>query len=81
MRFLCYFILLQVLQEETSIPGSDLNLIYLSSRAAGYKPVLKVTMTQSSIPFNLMKVRYIIQCFIKFPQSHSDVISAENADH
>lgn len=45
-----------MLQEETSIPGSDLNLVYLSSRAAGYKPILKVTMTQSSIPFNLMKV-------------------------
>uniref|UniRef100_A0A665VYX7 Teneurin transmembrane protein 3 n=1 Tax=Echeneis naucrates TaxID=173247 RepID=A0A665VYX7_ECHNA len=50
----------QVLQEETSIPGSDLNLIYLSSRAAGYKPVLKVTMTQSSIPFNLMKVHLMV---------------------
>ncbi|XP_056158090.1 teneurin-3-like, partial [Lampris incognitus] len=49
-----------VLQEETSIPGSDLNLIYLSSRAAGYKPVLKVTMTQSSIPFNLMKVHLMV---------------------
>ncbi|XP_040892180.1 teneurin-3-like [Toxotes jaculatrix] len=50
----------QVLQEETSIPGSDLKLIYLSSRAAGYKPVLKVTMTQSSIPFNLMKVHLMV---------------------
>ncbi|XP_034043467.1 teneurin-3 isoform X3 [Thalassophryne amazonica] len=50
----------QVLQEETSIPGSDLNLIYLSSRAAGYKPVLKVTMTQSTIPFNLMKVHLMV---------------------
>ncbi|KAI3352309.1 hypothetical protein L3Q82_005172 [Scortum barcoo] len=48
-------IMKKVLQEETSIPGSDLNLIYLSSRTVGYKPVLKVTMTQSSIPFNLMK--------------------------
>uniref|UniRef100_A0A7N8WYT3 Teneurin transmembrane protein 3 n=1 Tax=Mastacembelus armatus TaxID=205130 RepID=A0A7N8WYT3_9TELE len=50
----------QILQEETSIPGSDLNLIYLSSRAAGYKPVLKVTMTHSSIPFNLMKVHLMV---------------------
>ncbi|XP_061736854.1 teneurin-3 isoform X4 [Nerophis ophidion] len=50
----------QVLQEETSIPGSNLNLIYLSSRAAGYKPILKVTMTQSSIPFNLMKVHLMV---------------------
>uniref|UniRef100_A0A3Q2P638 Teneurin transmembrane protein 3 n=1 Tax=Fundulus heteroclitus TaxID=8078 RepID=A0A3Q2P638_FUNHE len=46
--------------EETSIPGSDLNLVYLSSRAAGYKPVLKVSMTQSSIPFNLMKVHLMV---------------------
>uniref|UniRef100_A0A672Y236 Teneurin transmembrane protein 3 n=1 Tax=Sphaeramia orbicularis TaxID=375764 RepID=A0A672Y236_9TELE len=50
----------QVLQEETTIPGSDLNLVYLSSRAAGYKPVLKVTMTQSTIPFNLMKVHLMV---------------------
>uniref|UniRef100_A0A6Q2X248 Teneurin-3 n=1 Tax=Esox lucius TaxID=8010 RepID=A0A6Q2X248_ESOLU len=50
----------QVLQEETSIPGSDLNLLYLSSRAAGYKPVLKVTMTQASVPFNLMKVHLMV---------------------
>ncbi|CAL8234907.1 unnamed protein product [Arctogadus glacialis] len=50
----------QVLQEETTIPGSDLNLVYLSSRAAGYKPVLKVTITQSAVPFNLMKVHLMV---------------------
>ncbi|KPP67411.1 teneurin-3-like [Scleropages formosus] len=50
----------QVLQEETGIPGSDLHLIYLSSRAAGYKAVLKVTMTQATIPFNLMKVHLLV---------------------
>ncbi|XP_039606992.1 teneurin-3 isoform X9 [Polypterus senegalus] len=50
----------QVLQEETAIPGSDLKLFYLSSRAAGYKPVLKVTMTLSTIPFNLMKVHLMV---------------------
>ncbi|KAK9981184.1 hypothetical protein ABG768_000741 [Culter alburnus] len=50
----------QVLQEETAIPGSDLNLMYLSSRAAGYRPVLKVTMTQTTIPFNLMKVHLMV---------------------
>ncbi|KAJ8407439.1 hypothetical protein AAFF_G00272960 [Aldrovandia affinis] len=50
----------QVLQEETAIPGSDLNLLYLSSRAAGYKPILKVTMTQANIPFNLMKVHLMV---------------------
>ncbi|XP_035281478.1 teneurin-3 isoform X3 [Anguilla anguilla] len=50
----------QVLQEETAIPGSDLNLVYLSSRASGYKPVLKVTMTQANVPFNLMKVHLMV---------------------
>ncbi|XP_041115150.1 teneurin-3-like isoform X17 [Polyodon spathula] len=50
----------QVLQEETAIPGTDLKLSYLSSRAAGYKPVLKVTMTQTNIPFNLMKVHLMV---------------------
>lgn len=50
----------QVLQEETAIPGSDLHLFYLSSRAAGYKAVLKVTMTQATIPFNLMKVHLLV---------------------
>ncbi|XP_056620478.1 teneurin-3 isoform X3 [Triplophysa dalaica] len=50
----------QVLQEETAIPGSDLNLMYLSSRGAGYRPVLKVTMTQATIPFNLMKVHLMV---------------------
>uniref|UniRef100_A0AAY4ACD6 Teneurin-3 n=1 Tax=Denticeps clupeoides TaxID=299321 RepID=A0AAY4ACD6_9TELE len=50
----------QVLQEETAIPGSDLNLVYLSSRAAGYKPLLKVSMTQATIPFNLMKVHLMV---------------------
>ncbi|XP_064191130.1 teneurin-3 isoform X3 [Anguilla rostrata] len=50
----------QVLQEETAIPGSDLTLLYLSSRAAGYKPILKVIMTQANIPFNLMKVHLMV---------------------
>ncbi|XP_005989547.1 teneurin-3 [Latimeria chalumnae] len=50
----------QVLHEETAIPGTDLKLSYLSSRAAGYKPVLKITMTQSNIPFNLMKVHLMV---------------------
>lgn len=55
----------QVLQEEVLIPGSDLKMTYLSSRASGYKPVLKVAMTQSSVPFNLMKVRRRLKIFLK----------------
>lgn len=63
-----------MLQEETSIPGSDLNLVYLSSRAAGYKPVLKVTMTQTSIPFNLMKVSHSVQqVVLDFKPSNADL--------
>nr|XP_021516888.1 teneurin-3-like [Meriones unguiculatus] len=50
----------QVLHEETTIPGTDLKLSYLSSRAAGYKSVLKITMTQAVIPFNLMKVHLMV---------------------
>uniref|UniRef100_A0A6I8R6T6 Teneurin-3 n=1 Tax=Xenopus tropicalis TaxID=8364 RepID=A0A6I8R6T6_XENTR len=50
----------QVLHEETAIPGTDLKLSYLSSRAAGYKSVLKITMTHSTIPFNLMKVHLMV---------------------
>ncbi|XP_016403122.1 teneurin-3-like, partial [Sinocyclocheilus rhinocerous] len=46
----------QVLHEHTAIPGSDLDLIYLSSRASAYKPVLKVILTQSSVPFGLARV-------------------------
>ncbi|XP_073710432.1 teneurin-3 isoform X5 [Misgurnus anguillicaudatus] len=50
----------QVLHEQTAIPGSDLGLVYLSSRASAYKPVLKVIMTQSSVPFGLAKVHLLV---------------------
>lgn len=43
-----------------AIPGSDLNLVYLSSRAAGYKPILKVLLTQDRLPFGLMKVHLMV---------------------
>ncbi|CAB1337375.1 unnamed protein product, partial [Coregonus sp. 'balchen'] len=50
----------QVLHEEVAIPGSDLNLVYLSSRTSGYKPILKVLMTQERLPFGLMMVHLMI---------------------
>ncbi|XP_019901680.3 teneurin-3 isoform X3 [Esox lucius] len=50
----------QVLNEEVAIPGSDLNLVYLSSRTSGYKPILKVLMTQERLPVGLMKVHLTI---------------------
>uniref|UniRef100_A0A8C6L8M9 Teneurin-4 n=1 Tax=Nothobranchius furzeri TaxID=105023 RepID=A0A8C6L8M9_NOTFU len=51
---------IQSLQEEVPIPGSDMKLSYLSSRTAGYKSILRVTLTHSTIPFNLMKVHLMV---------------------
>ncbi|TRY89046.1 hypothetical protein DNTS_022164, partial [Danionella cerebrum] len=50
----------QVLHEQTAIPGSDLDLIYLSSRASAYKPVLKVILTQTSVPFGLARIHLMV---------------------
>jgi len=51
---------LQALLEEVSIPGTDMKLGYLSSRSAGYKSVLRTTLTHHSVPFNLMKVHLMV---------------------
>lgn len=53
-------LVLQVLHEQTAVPGSDVNLVYLSSRAFSYKPVLKVIMTQTLLPFGLVKVHLMV---------------------
>ncbi|XP_019390418.1 PREDICTED: teneurin-2 isoform X2 [Crocodylus porosus] len=50
----------QVLHEEIEIPGSSVKLCYLSSRTAGYKSLLKITMTQSLVPLNLIKVHLMV---------------------
>uniref|UniRef100_A0A4X2K169 Teneurin-2 n=2 Tax=Vombatus ursinus TaxID=29139 RepID=A0A4X2K169_VOMUR len=50
----------QVLHEEIEIPGSTVKLCYLSSRTAGYKSLLKITMTQSTVPLNLIKVHLMV---------------------
>ncbi|XP_044517643.1 teneurin-2 isoform X6 [Gracilinanus agilis] len=50
----------QVLHEEIEIPGSTVRLCYLSSRTAGYKSLLKITMTQSAVPLNLIKVHLMV---------------------
>ncbi|KAI1902722.1 hypothetical protein AGOR_G00018940 [Albula goreensis] len=47
---------LQAVQEEISIPGSFLKLSYLSSRAPGYKSLLRIILTHSIIPTGLAKV-------------------------
>lgn len=51
---------LQVLHEEIELPGSTVKLRYLSSRTAGYKSLLKITMTQSTVPLNLIKVHLMV---------------------
>lgn len=51
---------IQVLHEELEIPGSSIKLSYLSSRAPGYKSLLKITMTQSLVPLNLIKVHLMV---------------------
>ncbi|XP_044310033.1 teneurin-2 [Varanus komodoensis] len=50
----------QVLQEEIEVPGANIKLCYLSSRTAGYKSLLKITMTQSLVPLNLIKVHLMV---------------------
>uniref|UniRef100_A0A8D3C7V4 Teneurin-4 n=1 Tax=Scophthalmus maximus TaxID=52904 RepID=A0A8D3C7V4_SCOMX len=51
---------IQSLQEEVPLPGTDMKLGYLSSRTPGYKSILRVTLTHSTIPFNLMKVHLMV---------------------
>ncbi|KAL2089213.1 hypothetical protein ACEWY4_016112 [Coilia grayii] len=50
----------QVLHEQTAIVGSELKLVYVSSRTSGYRPTLKVTLTQVVVPFGLSKVHLIL---------------------
>ncbi|XP_051036906.1 teneurin-2 isoform X9 [Phodopus roborovskii] len=50
----------QVLHEEIELPGSNVKLRYLSSRTAGYKSLLKITMTQSTVPLNLIRVHLMV---------------------
>ncbi|XP_075712538.1 teneurin-2 isoform X2 [Rhinoderma darwinii] len=50
----------QVLHEEIEMPGSNLRLCFLSSRTPGYRSLLKITMTQSTIPLNLIKVHLMV---------------------
>ncbi|XP_064422810.1 teneurin-2 isoform X2 [Latimeria chalumnae] len=50
----------QVLHEEIEIPGSIVKLCYLSSRTTGYKSLLKIIMTHSIVPLNLIKVHLMV---------------------
>uniref|UniRef100_A0A3Q3J7W1 Teneurin-4 n=1 Tax=Monopterus albus TaxID=43700 RepID=A0A3Q3J7W1_MONAL len=51
---------IQSLQEEAPIPGTDMKLSYLSSRTPGYKSIMRVALTHSTMPFNLMKVHLMV---------------------
>lgn len=47
---------LKVVQEEISIPASFVKLSYLSSRTPGYKTLLRIILTHSTIPPGMTKV-------------------------
>jgi len=46
----------QVVQERIRIPGTNVHLMYHSSRAEGYKATIKLQLTPESIPGSLRKV-------------------------
>lgn len=50
----------QVLHEQIEVPGSSLKLCYLSSRAQGYRSLLKVTMTPAVVSMGLLKVHLMV---------------------
>ncbi|XP_039204684.1 teneurin-1 isoform X2 [Crotalus tigris] len=51
---------LQVVQEEISFPSSFVKLSYLSSRTSGYKTLLRIILTHSTIPPGITKVHLTV---------------------
>ncbi|XP_036127133.1 teneurin-1 isoform X3 [Molossus molossus] len=51
---------LQVVQEEILIPSSFVRLSYLSSRTPGYKTLLRILLTHSTIPIGMIKVHLTV---------------------
>ncbi|XP_006862906.1 PREDICTED: teneurin-1 isoform X3 [Chrysochloris asiatica] len=51
---------LQVVQEEIPIPSSFVRLSYLSSRTPGYKTLLRILLTHSTIPMGMIKVHLTV---------------------
>ncbi|XP_006541555.1 teneurin-1 isoform X3 [Mus musculus] len=51
---------LQVVQEEIPIPSSFVRLSYLSSRTPGYKTLLRILLTHSTIPVGMIKVHLTV---------------------
>lgn len=51
-----FLVSLQAVQEEISIADSFMKLRYLSTRVVGYKSLLRVILSQTSIPLGLSKI-------------------------
>ncbi|XP_055525741.1 teneurin-a isoform X2 [Wyeomyia smithii] len=51
----------QIVQESIRIPGSELNLMYQSSQASGYKSVIRMQLTHEKIPESLTHVHIGVQ--------------------
>ncbi|NXX27520.1 TEN1 protein, partial [Nicator chloris] len=51
---------LQVVQEEITIPSSFVKLSYLSSRTPGYKTLLRIILTHTTIPSGMAKVHLMV---------------------
>uniref|UniRef100_A0A8C9DE01 Teneurin-1 n=1 Tax=Prolemur simus TaxID=1328070 RepID=A0A8C9DE01_PROSS len=51
---------LQVVQEEIPIPSSFVRLSYLSSRTPGYKTLVRILLTHSTIPVGMIKVHLTV---------------------
>ena len=50
----------QVVQESLDIPGSDIRLMYHSSRAKGYFSTIQLQLTPDVLPESLVRVHLII---------------------
>lgn len=55
---MCFFP--KVVQEEIAIPSSFVKLSYLSSRTPGYKTLLRIILTHTTIPPGMAKVHLIV---------------------
>ena len=47
----------QAVQESLALPGSDIHLVYHSSRAKGYKSIIQLQLTPDEVPKSLAMVR------------------------
>ncbi|XP_052873882.1 teneurin-a [Anopheles cruzii] len=51
----------QVVQESLKIPGSEINLLYKSSQASGYRAIVRMQLTHDRIPETLTHVHVGVQ--------------------